>query len=61
MLTQAKKGADFHALHARDGAVVDPNPWDMGNGLSYLAHTLPFSEAALVLAGALPKEDHPHV
>ena len=61
MLTQAKKGADFHALHTRDGAFVDPNPWDMSNGLSYFVNTLPFSGAALVLADALSKADHPHV
>ena len=36
-------------------------PSDIGNGLNYFADTLLFSGAALVLADALPKEDHPHV
>jgi 2-methylisocitrate lyase-like PEP mutase family enzyme len=30
MLTQAEKGAAFHALHSRDGAFIIPNPWDIG-------------------------------
>lgn len=30
-LTQADKGHAFRALHARDGAFVIPNPWDVGS------------------------------
>jgi len=29
--TQAEKGHAFRALHARDGAFVIPNPWDVGS------------------------------
>jgi len=29
--TQAEKGRAFRALHARDGAFVIPNPWDVGS------------------------------
>ena len=29
--TQAEKGRAFRALHARDGAFVIPNPWDIGS------------------------------
>ena len=36
-------------------------PWDIGNGLNYFADTLMFSGAILLLADALPREDHPHV
>jgi uncharacterized membrane protein len=35
-------------------------PSDIGNGLNYIADTLMFSGAALLLADALPKEDHVH-
>lgn len=35
-------------------------PWDIGNGLNYFADTLMFSGAILLLADALPREDHPH-
>jgi 2-methylisocitrate lyase-like PEP mutase family enzyme len=30
MLTQAEKGRAFRALHARNGAFIIPNPWDIG-------------------------------
>src|SRR5580658_7793530 len=30
MATQAEKGAAFYALHARAGAFLIPNPWDIG-------------------------------
>jgi uncharacterized membrane protein len=36
-------------------------PSDIGNGLNYFADTLLFSGTALLLADALPKENHPHV
>jgi 2-methylisocitrate lyase-like PEP mutase family enzyme len=29
--TQAEKGHAFRALHARDGAFIIPNPWDIGS------------------------------
>lgn len=29
-VSQAEKGARFHALHARKGAFLIPNPWDAG-------------------------------
>jgi uncharacterized membrane protein len=35
-------------------------PSDIGNGLNYFFDTLLFSGAVLILADALPKEDHPH-
>ena len=41
--------------------IVVAIPSDIGNGLNYFADTLLFSGAVLVLADALPKEDHPHV
>ena len=41
--------------------IVVAIPSDIGNGLNYFADTLLFSGAALVLADALPKENHPHV
>lgn len=31
MITQAEKAEAFRALHARDGAFVIPNPWDVGS------------------------------
>lgn len=31
MTTQADKGRAFRALHAREGAFVIPNPWDVGS------------------------------
>jgi len=38
MLTQAKKGKNFRALHERNGAFIIPNPWDVGTArlLAYL-------------------------
>jgi uncharacterized membrane protein len=41
--------------------IVVAIPSDIGNGLNYFVDTLLFSGAALLLADALPKEDHPHV
>src|SRR5271155_2793054 len=49
MLTQAEKGAAFHALHARDGAFIIPNPWDIGTA-RLLAH-LGFEALATTSAG----------
>src|SRR5260370_19843717 len=37
MLTQAKKGQAFRALHERDRAFIIPNPWDIGTA-RLLAH-----------------------
>jgi 2-methylisocitrate lyase-like PEP mutase family enzyme len=31
MITQAEKAEKFKALHARDGAFIIPNPWDVGS------------------------------
>jgi len=38
MSTQTQKAHDFRALHARDGAFIIPNPWDVGTArmLAYL-------------------------
>jgi uncharacterized membrane protein len=41
--------------------IVVAIPSDIGNGLNYFVDTLLFSGAALVLADALPKGEHPHV
>ncbi len=41
MLTQAEKGAAFRALHARDGAFIIPNPWDIGCWLTWAAKRWP--------------------
>jgi uncharacterized membrane protein len=41
--------------------IVVSIPSDLGNGLNYFADTLLLSGAVLILADALPKEDHPHV
>ena len=49
MLTQAEKGAAFYALHARDGAFVIPNPWDIGT-TRLLAH-LGFEALATTSSG----------
>lgn len=49
MLTQAQKGAAFHALHARNGAFIIPNPWDIGTA-RLLAH-LGFEALATTSAG----------
>lgn len=48
-LTQAEKGAAFHALHAREGAFIIPNPWDIGTA-RLLAH-LGFEALATTSAG----------
>jgi 2-methylisocitrate lyase-like PEP mutase family enzyme len=37
MLTQTQKGQHFRALHARDGAFIIPNPYDIGTA-RLLAH-----------------------
>jgi 2-methylisocitrate lyase-like PEP mutase family enzyme len=37
MVTQAEKGKVFRALHARTGAFIIPNPWDVGTA-RVLAH-----------------------
>lgn len=49
MLTQAQKGAAFHALHGRDRAFIIPNPWDAGSA-RLLAH-LGFEALATTSAG----------
>lgn len=49
MLTQAEKGAAFHALHTRAGAFIIPNPWDIGSA-RLLAH-LGFEALATTSAG----------
>jgi 2-methylisocitrate lyase-like PEP mutase family enzyme len=49
MLTQAEKGAAFHALHERDKAFIIPNPWDIGSA-RLLAH-IGFEALATTSAG----------
>jgi 2-methylisocitrate lyase-like PEP mutase family enzyme len=49
MRTQADKGAAFAALHARPGAFIIPNPWDIGTA-RLLAH-LGFEALATTSAG----------
>src|SRR5438874_11355757 len=49
MLTQAEKGAAFHALHARAGAFIIPNPWDLGT--ARLLARLGFEALATTSAG----------
>jgi 2-methylisocitrate lyase-like PEP mutase family enzyme len=49
MLTQAEKGAAFHALHTRDRAFIIPNPWDIGTA-RLLTH-LGFEALATTSAG----------
>ena len=49
MLTQAEKGAAFHALHARKGAFIIPNPWDAGT--ARLLAQLGFEALATTSAG----------
>src|SRR5438552_16341728 len=49
MRTQAQKAAAFRALHARDGAFIIPNPWDIGTA-RLLAH-LGFEALATTSAG----------
>ena len=49
MKTQADKGAAFVALHARKGAFVIPNPWDVGS--ARLLEHLGFEALATTSAG----------
>lgn len=49
MRTQAEKAAAFRALHARKGAFIIPNPWDIGSA-RLLAH-LGFEALATTGAG----------
>lgn len=49
MLTQADKADRFRALHARAGAFIIPNPWDIGSA-RILAH-LGFEALATTSAG----------
>jgi len=49
MSTQADKGAAFSALHARAGAFVIPNPWDVGSAM--LLQGLGFEALATTSAG----------
>ena len=49
MLTQAEKGAAFHALHSRDGAFIIPNPWD--SGTTRVLEHLGFEALATTSAG----------
>jgi 2-methylisocitrate lyase-like PEP mutase family enzyme len=48
-VTQAEKAARFRALHARAGAFIIPNPWDVGSA-RILAH-LGFEALATTSAG----------
>lgn len=49
MLDQASKVSRFRALHARDGAFVIPNPWDVGS--ARLLASLGFEALATTSAG----------
>jgi 2-methylisocitrate lyase-like PEP mutase family enzyme len=49
MLTQAEKGLAFRALHARFGAFIIPNPWDVGT--ARLLESLGFEALATTSAG----------
>src|SRR5690242_4979894 len=49
MATQREKVATFHALHARPGAFVMPNPWDVGT--ARLLARLGFEALATTSAG----------
>jgi 2-methylisocitrate lyase-like PEP mutase family enzyme len=49
MREQAEKAATFRALHAREGAFIIPNPWDVGTA-RLLAH-LGFEALATTSAG----------
>lgn len=65
--TQAEKAAKFHALHARPGAFVIPNPWDAGtarilDGLGFEALTTTSAGLAFTLgrrdgAGQVTREE----
>ena len=47
--SQAEKAETFRALHARDGAFVIPNPWDIGT--ARILETLGFEALATTSAG----------
>ena len=49
MKTQTEKGRVFRALHARDGAFIIPNPWDVGT--ARLLERLGFEALATTSAG----------
>ncbi len=49
MPTSIEKGAAFHALHARPGAFIIPNPWDIGT--ARLLAQLGFEALATTSAG----------
>jgi 2-methylisocitrate lyase-like PEP mutase family enzyme len=49
MKTQTEKGREFRALHARDGAFIIPNPWDVGT--ARLLERLGFEALATTSAG----------
>ena len=49
MSTQAEKAETFRALHARDGAFLIPNPWDIGT--ARLLASLGFEALATTSAG----------
>src|SRR5215471_7242296 len=49
MKSQLEKGREFQALHARDGAFVIPNPWDVGS--ARLLTGLGFEALATTSAG----------
>ena len=49
MTTQAAKGEAFRALHARAGAFIIPNPWDVGS--ARILATLGFEALATTSAG----------
>ncbi|MGH7359184.1 MAG: isocitrate lyase/PEP mutase family protein, partial [Candidatus Rokuibacteriota bacterium] len=58
MRTQADRGAAFHALHARPGTFIIPNPWDAGT--ARLLASLGFEALAttsLGLANSLGRAD----
>jgi 2-methylisocitrate lyase-like PEP mutase family enzyme len=49
MQTQARKADDFRALHARKGAFIIPNPWDVGT--ARILERLGFEALATTSAG----------
>jgi 2-methylisocitrate lyase-like PEP mutase family enzyme len=49
MKTQAEKAEAFRALHARDGAFIIPNPWDVGT--ARILERLGFEALATTSAG----------
>ncbi len=64
MATQVEKGSAFRALHARTGAFIMPNPWDIGSarllahlGFEALASTsMGFAFSAGRLDGAVDRD-----